>query len=200
MSLRLKERLRKLRFNFIKNSQIGGGKTLLCNNCTGAMVLHDYGLRFDTPTVNLFIRPKDYIELLSDIRRYMQSDIEDITFENKYPVGLLGGKIRIDFLHYSSFAEAVASWKRRAARIDYSHVYAVLVERDGCTYEDLQRFDRLPLVHKVALVHKHYPDIKSSFVINYLGEDGLLGQIIDFQGNFGKRYYDQFDWKHFLEI
>lgn len=164
------------------------------------MVLHDYGLRFDTPTVNLFIRPKDYIELLSDIRRYMQSEIENITFENKYPVGLLGGKIRIDFLHYNSFTEAVASWKRRAARIDYNHVYAVLVERDGCTYEDLLRFDSLPIVHKVALVHKRYPAIKSSFVINYPGEDGLLGQIIDYQGHFGKRYYDQFEWKQFLEI
>lgn len=200
MSLRLKERLRKLRFNFIRSSQIEGGKTLLCNNCTRAMVLHDYSLRFDTPTVNLFIRPKDYIELLSDIKRYMQSEIEDITFENKYPVGLLGGKIRIDFLHYSSFEEAVASWKRRAARIDYNHIYAVLVERDRCTYEDLQRFDSLQFVHKVALVHKRYPDIKFSFVINYSGEDGLLGQIIDYRGHFGKRYYNQFDWKRFLEI
>lgn len=164
------------------------------------MVLHDYCLRFDTPTVNLFIRPKDYVELLSDIKRYMQSDMEDITFGNRYPVGLLGGKIRIDFLHYSSFAEAVASWKRRAARIDYNHIYAVLVERDGCTYEDLQRFDSLPLIHKVALVHKRYPEIKSSYMINYPGEDGLLGQIIDYQGPFGKRYYDHFDWKRFLEI
>ena len=200
MSFKRKELLRKLRFKFINNQPIGGGKTLLCNNCTGAMVLHDYGLRFDTPTVNLFIRPKDYIELLSDIRRYMQSEIENITFENKYPVGLLGGKIRIDFLHYSSFANAVASWKRRTARIDYDHIYAVLVERDGCTYEDLQRFDSLQLVHKVALVHKHYPDIKSSFVINYPDKNGLLGQIIDYQGQFGKRYYDSFDWKQFLEI
>ena len=172
MKLDLKERLRGLRFVLLKNQN----GALICNNCTGAMVLHDYGFHIDTPTVNLFIRPKDYIELLSDLKRYIQSEIEDITCGNYYPVSLLGGKIRIDFLHYASFAEAVEAWKRRTERIDYNNVYTMLVERDGCTHDDLLRFDSLPYSHKVMLVHKRYPDIKSSFVIDYLGEDGLLGR------------------------
>lgn len=199
MKLNLKLRLRKFRFRFIKKS-VGGGKTLLCNNCTGAMVLHDYCLRFDTPTVNLFIRPADYVELLSDLRHYVQAPMEDITGGNSYPIGLLGGRIRIDFLHYATFAAAAAAWKRRAARIDYDNIYAVLVERDGCTHADLLRFDSLPIRRKVALVHKACPDIKCSFVIDYQGEDGLLGQVIDYCGNFGSRYYDRFGWARFLEI
>lgn len=31
--------------------------SLLCNNCVGAMVLHDLGLRFNSPTVNLYLTP-----------------------------------------------------------------------------------------------------------------------------------------------
>ena len=61
---------------------MGGGKSVICNNCTGAMVLHDYGIRFDTPTVNLFIRPKFYIEMLRDLSHYLNADIVNISNGN----------------------------------------------------------------------------------------------------------------------
>ena len=35
--------------------------SLLCNNCVGAMVLHDFGLRFNSPTVNLYLIPPPII-------------------------------------------------------------------------------------------------------------------------------------------
>lgn len=28
--------------------------SIICNNCTGGVILHDLGLRFDTPTINTF--------------------------------------------------------------------------------------------------------------------------------------------------
>lgn len=179
---------------------MGGGKSVICNNCTGAMVLHDYGIRFDTPTVNLFIWPKFYIEMLRDLSHYLNADIVDISNGNKYPIGLLDDKVRIDFLHYETFDDAVKAWKRRAGRIDLNNIYVVLVERDGCTYDDLLQFDKLPFKHKVALVHKEYPEIHCSYVIRCPQEKGLLGQIINYQGFFGKRYYDQFNWSDFLEL
>lgn len=66
----------------------------------------------------------------------------------------VGGGIKIHFLHYETFAEANESWIRRSKRISWENNYFILVERDGCTYEDLLRFDKLPFKHKVALVHK----------------------------------------------
>lgn len=201
MMLDIRQKIRQFRLYKYKRTFLGvRGKTVICNNCTGAMVLHDYGLRFDTPTVNLFIRPKFYIEMLRDLNNYLIADIVDISDGNKYPIGLLGDKIRIDFLHYETFDDAVKAWKRRVCRIDLNNIYVVLVERDGCTYDDLMQFDNLPFKHKVALVHKEYPEIQCSYVIECPQEKGLLGQIINYQGLFGKRYYDQFNWYEFLEL
>ena len=39
--------------------------SIICNNCTGAVILHDLGLPFNTPTVNLyFADPYEFIFLL----------------------------------------------------------------------------------------------------------------------------------------
>lgn len=89
---------RKLRFVvFNRHRKANEGRSLFCNNCVGALVLHDYGLRFDAPTVNLLIHPKDFVEMLSHLGAYMQADMEDITNGNRCPVGLLGGRIQLFF-------------------------------------------------------------------------------------------------------
>lgn len=192
---------RKLHFAVLNSHRrVNEGRSLFCNNCVGALELHDYGLRFDTPTVNLLIHPKDFVEMLSHLGAYMQADMEDITNGNRCPVGLLGGRIQLFFHHYASFDKAKAAWKHRAKWVDYDNIYAVLVERNGCTYEDLQNFDRLPIKRKVALVHKEYPEIRCAYVVRGTLEGEALGQIIAFRGCFGKRYYDQFDWARFLDL
>ena len=33
--------------------------SVVCNNCNGAMVLHEFGLPFNSPFVNLWIPPSD---------------------------------------------------------------------------------------------------------------------------------------------
>jgi len=178
----------------------GGGKSLICNNCTGAVVLHELGFRFDTPTVNLFIYPDSYLELLEHIDYYLSVPLTDITGDNSYPIGLLGNKVRIDFMHYASFAEAVESWYRRIKRIHLDELYVVLIERDGCTEEHLARFDRLPFEHKVALVHKPYTDLSCCYVMKRCEENGQLRQLLDYDGYYGRRFYDGFDWLDFLNI
>lgn len=106
--------------------------------------------------------------------------------------------MRIIFLHYHSYSEASEAWNRRVKRINYSNVYFSLIEKDGCTHQDLKEFDSLPFEHKVALVHKSYPDIKCSHVIHGFEKEKELGNIMFFQGYLGKRYYDQFPWLHFF--
>lgn len=49
-------RIRNIRILFSHQYKISDDPkrniSLLCNNCVGAMVLHDLGLRFNSPTVN----------------------------------------------------------------------------------------------------------------------------------------------------
>ena len=176
--------------------------TLFCNNCLAGCILHDLGMKFNSPTINLYIPFPDYIDFLENLKYYLSIPMMDITMNSKYPIGWLanpsGGGIKIHFLHYETFAEANESWIRRSKRISWENNYFILVERDGCTYEDLLRFDKLPFKHKVALVHKQYKGLQSQFVIKGFENDKQVGNVMDYKGLFGKRIYDQFCWIKFF--
>ena len=45
--------------------------TVFASNCNGGVMLHDLGLQFRSPTVNLYIRPKDYVRLLQNLDHYL---------------------------------------------------------------------------------------------------------------------------------
>ena len=87
----LKTKLRKIYFAFSRQRLKKKSLTLISNNCLAGCVLHDFGMRFDTPTINLFIPFPDYIKFLTDLKNYVSKDIEDITGKSPYPIGLLGG-------------------------------------------------------------------------------------------------------------
>lgn len=199
LSARIKRNCRKIRTRIIRKQLKNKDFTIICNNCTGAMVMHDFGQRLDTPTVNLFITPKEYIQFLSDFEHYIKCDtIENVTIDTNYPVGLLDGKIHLNFMHYRTFDEAVEAWNRRKQRIHYDNLFIILVVRDGCTHEELKAFDKLPFKHKIALVNKPYQDIKNQYVIEGYEKEKELGLITEYSNLFGKRVYDEFDWVQFL--
>ncbi len=84
-------------------------------------------------------------------------------------------------------------------RMVWDNLYVVLTERDGCSYEDLKAFDRLPFKNKVALCHKYYEDIKSCFVVKGFEHSHEVGNMFDYTGLLGRRRYDQFPWNKFLK-
>ena len=45
--------------------------TILCSNCIGGLLLHDLGLRFDSPTVNLFFTAHDFVSFISNLNYYL---------------------------------------------------------------------------------------------------------------------------------
>lgn len=172
--------------------------TIVSNNCIAGCVLHDLRHRFDTPTVNMYIPFPDYIVFLQNIRTFVYADFEELPNESGCPKGLLGGEVRVFFLHYPSYEEGVKAWKKRAERIHWDNLYIVLAERDGCKYQDLQEFEKLTFNNKIALTHVEYPKLTCGFHIKGYEHDYELGNIMDFKGRFGAKIYDQFDWVTFL--
>lgn len=65
--------------------------TIICNNCTGGVMLHDLGLRFNTPTVNtLFYSFEDFLYFSLHIKEYQCVELlEEKNTKFKYPVGSL---------------------------------------------------------------------------------------------------------------
>lgn len=82
--------------------------TILCNICIGGMMLNDLGLRFNTPTINLFISPSDFVKFISNLDEYINMELIENTQNDMYPVGRLGD-ISIKFMHYKSFSDAKKS-------------------------------------------------------------------------------------------
>lgn len=76
----------------------------------GGVILHELGLRFDTPTVNLWFESEDYIKFLENMSDYLQYELVEIQTDYSYPVGLLKD-IKIYFQHYANFQEAKAKWE-----------------------------------------------------------------------------------------
>lgn len=190
---------RKLRNWNMKRKNHNVDFSIICNNCTGAMITHDLGIRFNTPTVNLFIYPKDYLYFLENLDTYLSAEIKDITDTSAYPIGLLNDSVEIHFLHYKSFNEAFDSWHRRAKRVNKDNLYVVFVERYGCTYDDLKRFDLLPFKKKVAITHKPYQNIACASAIPGYENEQEVGIITNHNGHWlGKMHYDRFDWIEFL--
>src|SRR6185436_15299213 len=74
---------------------------------------------------------------------------------NNYPIALLG-EIEIHFLHYKDANEASEKWKRRVKRINYNNLIIKFSDRDGCTEEMIQEFDRMNFKNKVCLTTKKY--------------------------------------------
>ena len=192
----INHRIRKFRF-FVKKQC--GGKSVICNNCTGAMMLHDLGYRLDTPTVNLWMNTSDYLEFVRSMPEILFKDIENITpIDSTYPVGLLDNKITLHFLHYSSFSDAITQWKRRVSRVDMEHIYCLCVDnKDDGIALDFEAFDSLPYKNKIAITYDEnlvkYP---STILMNYNPLNKVL--LTDYCNWFGKRYYDNFDFKSFF--
>ena len=192
--------LKFLRKLYFRNKRDLKPQTLICNNCLAGCVLHDYNMRFDTPTINLWIPFPDYMKFLKRLKFFINADFQEIKEDGiNYPIGLLGGEVKVYFLHYHSFEEAVNKWKQRAKRIHWDNIKFILVERDGCSSQDLIDFDSLPLANKVALTRTNDLNLNSAFHIKGYDNKEELGDIMFFKGVLGRRIYDQYDWYSFLK-
>lgn len=169
--------------------------SLFSINCTGGCMSHDLGLQFRSPFVNLFLLPEDYLKFLADPKGYLALPLEfDTESELPYPVAALGD-VTVHFKHYDTPEQARDTWQRRTERINWDNLFVLMTDRDGCTREQLRRFDALPYRNKVVLTHLPMPDIASAAYIPGFEQEEQLGVCTEFVGPFsGKKVFDGFDY------
>ena len=186
-----REQFLKTQREKLKNKNI----SVIASNCNGAMILHDLKLPFNSPFVNLWIKPHDYVKMCRSLKHYMESELVFIEQdEYDYPVALLDD-IHIYFQHYQTEEEAGEKWQERVKRIDYDHLYFLFTDRDGCTEEDLTAFDRLPYEHKAVFVNRPHENIKSAVYISGFENEACVGFCMYYRNLFSyRKYYDDFDY------
>lgn len=177
--------------------------TILCNNCNGGIVSHDLGLRFNSPTVNLYFRGDGFFKFCEDLDFYLASSLipleERKDGDKVYPVFTLGEgekKIELHFLHYNSFEDARSKWETRKARINKDNIFVVSAFFNLSTEDKVKRFEHLPQKNKVIFCEKEYPNAPHTFYIH--GFPKGLNVLSLFHGLCGHRKIDQFDFVYWF--
>jgi uncharacterized protein (DUF1919 family) len=139
--------------------------SIISNNCWGAHVYQALHLPYQTPFVGMFIPPKSYIQLLwnfedcigSSLKFVNQSESASLNSWRQeaqltYPIGVLGGRVEVHFLHYATMAEVESKWRRRCARIvtNRQRLFVKFDDRDGATSDDIEAFFQTPYDNKVC--------------------------------------------------
>ena len=172
------------------------GMTVISANCVGAFILHDLNEPFNSPFVNLYLSPNDFVRYLQNIEFYQRQSLTFIQSEKPYPVAKLAD-LKVHFMHYRNSQEAQQKWLARSARINLDNLFIMMTDKDdaqGIAYEDLAAFDQLPFKNKVVFTRKPYPEFKSAFYIKGFEKQNQVGDLFTFSGWNGVKYYDQFDY------
>ncbi len=176
--------------------------SILSMNCIGGILSHDLGLRFLSPTVNLFFRAEDFIKFCENLDYYLSIDEftecrdSAIIGQRTYPVAFLGD-LTLYLVHYRSVAEAQEKWNERKTRINRDNIVLLNTDREGMTEALKDRFEALPY-RKVMFTHLPDETHKSCFYIRGYENEPCVGIITDHDGWDGKRPIDQFDYVSFL--
>ena len=191
----IKDKLRQPFVNRMRKRLKNKDMSVIASTCNGALILHDLGLKFNSPFVNLWIEASDFVDICEDLKSYMEMDLKFTKVEGiSYPVGLLKNA-KIYFMHYKSEEEAYEKWNERKKRINYDNIFILFAERDGCSEDILKRFDKLPFENKLVFVHKEMPEIKSAYYIKGFEGEDEIGLCSSFKGKcWPRKYYDQFDF------
>lgn len=162
--------------------------TIISSNCFAGRIMQDLGMQYNSPTLGLYIWYPDYIEMLSDLKYYMTEaritfvehskyplgDLRREKWSHWYPIGLLGGKVEIAFLHYYSEEEAAEKWYRRAARINWDDLLIIGMDQNLCQKEDVAQFDKLKYNHKIFFSRFQLDEIDSNiYMAEFAAEDSV---------------------------
>lgn len=166
-----------------------GNCSVISYNCFAGRIIQDLNMQYNTPTVGLYFLYPDYIEFLKHLdfylkkaklefvenSKYQEYDERRRNWKHWYPIGLLGGKVEIHFLHYYTEQEAAEKWYRRAKRVNFNNLFIVGMEQNSCPVQCIRDFDCLPYDRKIFFSTKKLPDIKSNCFIKEFKERGKVG-------------------------
>ena len=169
--------------------------SLISQNCNGMFMLKDLNQQYNSPFINLWMYPRDFIKFLENMDYYLEKEISFIKYHNcNYPVGIIDD-IRIFFMHFETEKEAEEKWNKRKKRINKNNLFILMTDRDECTYEDLVRFDNLPYKNKVVFTHVKHSDIVSAVYIPGFDNEDSVGLCYEYTSEKSyKRHQDAFDY------
>lgn len=196
----INEKIKKLFYEirrfFVKKSIKNKNFSVISNNCWAGRVYQYLDMPYLSPTAGLYFFAPDYIKFVSDLRRYLATELRFIEpEESKYygeikkrnqtdkPIGILDD-VEIVFLHYKTKEEAAEKWNRRKERVNFDNIIIKFSRMDLCTEKEIEKFDSIPLKNKFVLNNRLPLKYKSEVLWKEeYHENGILRDTIPFPGN-----------------
>ena len=145
--------------------------TFLASNCTAGIIYHRLGMKFLSPTINMFIWQDDFLKFVLDLPHYLDQKLRFIETDEGYPVAMLDD-IKLYFNHYKTNEEAEEKWEERKKRMNMDNLFILMCDRDGITDEDMLRLNEVNCRNKVVLTAKEHPEVDFAFQLpEYANED-----------------------------
>ena len=120
--------------------------SILCNNCFGGLLSHQFGLEHRSPLKNLFIMDSDLIKLAESIECYLAQEpvfdhweqAKTVYDESRYPV------LRLDDIllycnHDTDPDVALAKYARGAAKIDPEALMVIMITSSAKVEHEFQK-------------------------------------------------------------
>ncbi len=156
--------------------------SIISKNCWAGICYNYLGIKFLSPTINMFFYDAEFNRFLKNIKYYLSLPVEyecsryDANLKRDYPVCRLGD-ISLNFNHYTDYDSARESWNRRLKRINWDNLFVVSATTSIAVAEE---FEQLPYEKKLIFV-PFQNDLKSNVYIPYY--DKKDGVTIGMQSN-----------------
>lgn len=150
--------------------------SVISQNCIGGVFYHDMGKKFLSPTVDLFFKEPDFIKFVSNLKYYLNLEL-DMRWEEEYPVGKLSD-IDIYFMHYSSCKEAKEAWERRKKRVEFEKILVIATDRNGFTHDMYEQWKKIPYSKVLFTVNQKFAEEEGAILFPKYVEEGVVPDLI----------------------
>ena len=143
-------------FNFndyikIKDSNI----SILSDYCFAGFLYRRLGLRFNSPTINMFADNDNYFKFISNLDKYLNTPIKEYKANAwagvySYNQGIIDDVVW-QFNHYTYCDEAIKKWEERKKRFNSNNYVIIMTIQSD---EMARKFDKLNHPYKIGFYWK----------------------------------------------
>lgn len=180
--------------------------TILCTTCVGGILYHRFNQPFNSPTINLGIKNKEFCSFLEYLDYYLEQDVHDNgNDKDNNPKGIIYGNgkdipdIVIYFVHYANFEDGKEKWDKRKSRIDRNNTYVIMIDTGDLTRDDLKKVENFKCNNKVIFTPNKKPLVDWAVYVNAKKCTGYLHEYYLLRNALGiTRLEKKFDFVSFL--
>lgn len=204
----MKKLINNISAYFFRKKNKNKDVTIIARDCVGGILYHQLGLKFLSPTINLFFIPEDFNYFCLHLKDYIDTEMVELKDdEHDYPIGVLSPTnhkpIKVHFLHYETYEEALNKWNERKQRINWNNIHVIstfcyYVETETLSEQLINDWNKIPY-KKVVLTDKQY-GFDNEFVIDRPKECKEFAWLLYTPGKtiIWKRTFNKYNFVKFL--